>query len=143
MAHDDDDDDDEDEGPPPLAVATPPVLAVVRGPGRILEKDVADVVVLVVVLIGLGTCTCSCNWARHLTSSVGAETTQVASPPTAPASHVVARLVPRPWAPWPPSPLSPPPPPMKAGVLLPAVLREFRKASVRLYDTNSSALRAP
>lgn len=40
-----------------------------------------------------------CSWARHLTSSVGVETTQVARPPTAPASQVVSRLLPRAWSP--------------------------------------------
>lgn len=76
------------------------------------------------------------SWARHFISSVGVLMTHVASPPTAPASQVVQRLVP---------------------VVLPLGVERlwrddeeeeesrawFRASSVRLYATKSRAFRAP
>ena len=48
-------------------------------------------VVLLLLPLGVGV---AASCARHLTSSVGVLTTQVANPPTAPAIHVDQRLDP-------------------------------------------------
>lgn len=72
------------------------------------------------------------SWVRHFMSSVGVLTTQVATPPIAPAIHGIQRLI---------------------GIVESGCgfgLRlgakgglEDRKSEVRLYDTNSKAFRAP